>query len=120
MEKLGSWYWGVGPLYILLFSILVPRTKNVGVTQTNEKKKYKPKVVVFNWNDYITNFMGHNLIIIVVQKNKFKGFYGIDMDVIHLFVSFEHRCHVHCLNTTIICLFVLFKHNCMFICGIYT
>jgi hypothetical protein len=39
MEKLGSWYWGVDPLYILFFSTLVPRTKNVGVTQTNERTK---------------------------------------------------------------------------------
>jgi hypothetical protein len=29
----------MGPLYILLSSTLVPRTKNVGVTQTNEKIK---------------------------------------------------------------------------------
>jgi hypothetical protein len=60
--------------------------------------------------------MGHNLIIIVVQNLIFKGLYGIDTDVIHLFVLFEHF-----LNITIICLFVLFKHNCcMFICVIYT
>jgi hypothetical protein len=39
MEKLGSWYQGMGPLYILLSLTLVPRTKNVGVTQTNEKTK---------------------------------------------------------------------------------
>jgi hypothetical protein len=38
--------------------------------------------------------------------------YGIDMDVIHLFVLFEHRCHVHCLDMNVICLFVLFKHEC--------
>jgi len=37
MGKLGSWYRGLGPLYILFFSTLVPRMKNVGITQTNEK-----------------------------------------------------------------------------------
>jgi hypothetical protein len=34
------------------------------------------------------------------------------MDVIHLFVLFEHWCHVHYLNTDVICMFVLFKHEC--------
>jgi len=52
--------------------------------------------------------MGHNLIIIVMQKKNFEGFYGIDTDIIHQFVLFEHQCHVHCLNISIICLFVLF------------
>jgi hypothetical protein len=33
----------MGPLYILLLSTLIRRTKNVGATQTNGKKKYKPK-----------------------------------------------------------------------------
>ncbi len=107
MEKLGSWYWGMGPLYILLFSTLIPRTKNVGATQTNGKKKsINLKIVVANWDDYITNFMGHNLIIIVVQNLFFKGSDGVNTYVIHLFVLFEHRYHVHCLNITITCLFV--------------
>jgi hypothetical protein len=34
------------------------------------------------------------------------------MDVIHLFVLFKHRCHVHCLDTNVIRLFILFKHGC--------
>jgi hypothetical protein len=33
------------------------------------------------------------------------------MNVIHLFVLFEHRCHVHYLNTNIVCLFMLFTHE---------
>jgi len=60
----------------------------------------------------ITNFMGHDLTIIVVQNLFFIGSYGIDMDVIHLLVLFEHQCHVHCLYTNVICMFVLFRHNC--------
>jgi hypothetical protein len=43
------------------------------------------------------------------------------MDVIHLFILFEHQCHAHCLNKNVICLFVLFKHECcVFIRVIYT
>ncbi len=38
--------------------------------------------------------------------------YGTNMNVIHLFVLFEHRYHAHCLYTNVICLFVLFKHKC--------
>jgi hypothetical protein len=39
----------MGPLYILLFSTLIPRTKNVGATQTNGKKKsINLKIVVAN------------------------------------------------------------------------
>jgi len=39
----------------------------------------------------ITNFMGHDLVIIVMQFFFHKmGSYGIGMDVIHLFVLFEH------------------------------
>jgi hypothetical protein len=69
----------------------------------------------------ITNFMGHDLTIIVVQKLFFIGLYGIDMDVIHLLVLFELKCHVHYLDTNVICLFVLFRHNCcMSICVVYT
>jgi len=43
---------------------------------------------------YITNFMGHNLTIIVVKNILFKGSYGINTNVIHLLVSFEHRINV--------------------------
>jgi hypothetical protein len=65
--------------------------------------------------------MGHNLAIIVMRNLFFIGSYGIDMDVIHLFVLFEHRCHVHRLDTNVICLFVLFKHECcVFIRIVYT
>jgi hypothetical protein len=56
--------------------------------------------------------MGRDLARIVVRNLFFIGLYGIDMDFIHLFVLFEHRCHVHCLNTNVICLFVLFKLEC--------
>jgi hypothetical protein len=70
---------------------------------------------------YITNFMGHNLAIIVVQNLLFIGSYGIDTNVIHLLVLFEHWCRLHCLNTNIMCLFVLFKYKCcMSICFVYT
>jgi hypothetical protein len=56
--------------------------------------------------------MGHDLTIIVVLNLLFIGLYGIDMDVIHLLVMFEHQCCVHYLDTNVICLFVLFKHKC--------
>ncbi len=73
------------------------------------------------WYNNITNFMDHDLAIIVMWNSFFISSHGIDMDVIHLFVLFEHRCHVHCLNTNVICLFVLFKHECcMFICVVNT
>ncbi len=62
--------------------------------------------------NYITNFMGHNLIIIVVRNLFFISLYGIDTYVIHLLVLFEHRCCVHYLDTNVICLFVLFRHKC--------
>jgi len=65
--------------------------------------------------------MGHDLTIIVVQNLLFIGSYGIDTNVIHLFVLFEYQCHVHYLGTNVICLFVLFKHKyCMSICVGYT
>jgi len=50
----------------------------------------------------ITNFMGHDLTIIVVRNLLFISLYGIDTNVIHLFVLFELQCHVHCLNTNVI------------------
>ncbi len=56
--------------------------------------------------------MGHDLAIIIVWNFLFIGSYGTDMDVIHLFVLFEHQCCVHCLNINVICLFVLFRHEC--------
>jgi len=60
----------------------------------------------------ITNIMGHDLAIIVVWNFLFIGSYGIDTDVIHLLVLFEHQCCVHCLNMNVICLFILFRHEC--------
>ncbi len=51
----------------------------------------------------------------------FIGSYRIYMDVIHLFILFEHWCHMHYLNMNAICLFILFKHKCcMFIHVVYT
>jgi hypothetical protein len=38
----------------------------------------------------ITNFMGHDLAIIVMQILFFISLYGIDMHVIHLLVMLEH------------------------------
>jgi hypothetical protein len=68
----------------------------------------------------IINFMGHNLIIIVVQNLLFISSYGIDIDVIHLLVLFEQQCYAHCLNTNVICLIVLFRHEyCVFIWVVY-
>jgi hypothetical protein len=65
--------------------------------------------------------MGHDLAIIVVQNLFFIGSYGTNMDVIHLLMLFEHKYHVHYLNTNVICLFVSFKHGCyMFIDVVYT
>jgi len=70
---------------------------------------------------YITNFMGHNLPIIVLQNIFFIGSYGINTNVIHLLILFEYWYHSHCLNTNIMCLFILFKYKCyMFICFVYT
>jgi hypothetical protein len=70
---------------------------------------------------YITDLMGHNLAIIIVQNLLFIGLYGIDMDVIHLLVLFEHQCCAHCLDMNVIWLSILFKHGCcMSIHVIYT
>jgi hypothetical protein len=70
---------------------------------------------------YITNLMGHDLVIIVVRNLFFIGSYGINMDVIHLFVLFELWYHVYFLDTNVICLFVSFKHKCcMSIHVVYT
>jgi hypothetical protein len=69
----------------------------------------------------ITNFMGHNLVIIVMQNLFFIGLYRIDTYIIHLFVLFEHQCCVHCLDIDVICLFLLFRHKCyMCIHVVYT
>jgi len=74
-----------------------------------------------NVHMHITNFMGHNLIIIVVWNLFFISLYGIDMNVIHLFVLIEPQCCAHYLNTNVICLFILFKHKCcMSIHVVYT
>jgi hypothetical protein len=56
-----------------------------------------------------------------VRNVFFIGSYGINIDVIHLLVLFEHWYHVHCLDTNVICLFISFKHGCcMSICFVYT
>jgi hypothetical protein len=70
---------------------------------------------------YITNFMGHDLTIIVVWNMFSIGSYGIYINVIHLFILFEHQCCMHYLNMNVICVFILFKPKCyMFICVVYT
>jgi len=75
----------------------------------------------FNGSTCITNFISHNLVIIVVQNMFFIGSYGINTNVIHLFVLFKHWCCAHCLDMSVICMFISFKHGCtMFICGVYT
>jgi hypothetical protein len=65
----------------------------------------------YNKLNIIINSMGHNLAIIVVQNLLFISSYGINTDVIHLLVLFEHQCHVHCLDMNVVCLFVLFTHE---------
>jgi hypothetical protein len=60
----------------------------------------------------ITNFMGHDLTIIVVWNLFLACSYGTHMNIIHLLVLFEHRYCAHCLYTNVICVFVLFKHKC--------
>jgi hypothetical protein len=80
----------------------------------------KTKLMVLTQMKTTTNFMGHDLTIIVVRNLFFISSYEIDMNVIHLFLLFEHWCCVHCLNTNVICPFVLFKHECsVFICIVY-
>ncbi len=65
--------------------------------------------------------MGDNLPLIVMQNLLFIGSYGIDTNVIHPLMLFEHRCCVNCLNMNVICIFVLFRHGCcMFIHVVYT
>jgi hypothetical protein len=68
---------------------------------------------------FVTNFMGHDLIVIVVQNLFIIASYGINTNVIHLL--FEHQCYVHYLNTNVIWLWIiLFKHKCcMSICVVY-
>jgi hypothetical protein len=46
-----------------------------------------------------------------MQNLLFINSYGINMDVIHLFIMFEHQYHMHCLDTNVVCLFVLFTHE---------
>jgi hypothetical protein len=66
--------------------------------------------------------MDHDLAIIVLQNLFFISSYGIEINIIHLLVLFEHQCRVQCLNTNVICcsyyfitdvvcLFVLFTHE---------
>jgi len=46
---------------------------------------------VLSWEPtYITNLIGHDLTIIVVRNLLFISSCGINMDVIHLLVLFEH------------------------------
>jgi hypothetical protein len=61
------------------------------------------------------------MAIIVVQNLFLIGLCGVDTNVIHLFVLFEHQCCAYCLNTNVIrililnmdvvCLFMLFTHR---------
>ncbi len=56
--------------------------------------------------------MGHDLAVIVVRNLLFIGSYGIDMNIIHLLMLFEHQCCANCFNTNVICIFILFRHGC--------
>jgi len=51
------------------------------------------------WQPCITNFMGHNLAIIVMWNLLFIGSYGIDTNLICLFLFFKHRC---CLSICVV------------------
>jgi len=73
--------------------------------------KLSPQALV-QLHRFTTNFMGHDLAIIVVQNLLFISLYEIDMKVIHLLIMLEHWCCVHCLDTNVICMFVLFRHEC--------
>jgi len=68
----------------------------------------------------ITNFMGHDLAIIIMQIYFLISLYGINTNVIHLFVLFEHQCRVHCLDTNVICMFVLFRYICCCLFMLFT
>jgi hypothetical protein len=61
--------------------------------------------------------MGHDLTIIFMQNLVFIGSYGIDLNIVHIFVFFEHRCHSHCLtpNSVPICIvytWMLYVYSC--------
>jgi hypothetical protein len=65
--------------------------------------------------------MGHNLTIIDMRNLFFISSYGIDTDINHLFILFEHRSCAHCLDTNVKCLLILFRHRCyMSIHDVYT
>jgi hypothetical protein len=104
--------------FVVLFQLDIPFWyPNREWTQCPFESWYK-KYMISNMNNnedlghYITNFMGHDLAIIVMQNLFSISSYGIDTNVIHLLALFEHQCHVHCLNINVICVFVLFKHKC--------
>jgi hypothetical protein len=42
------------------------------------------------YKNIITNFMDHDLAIIVMRNLFFIGLYGIDINVFHLSILFEH------------------------------
>jgi hypothetical protein len=76
---------------------------------------------IVNFFLIITNFMGHDLTIIVVWNLFFISSYGINTNVNQLFILFEHWYCAHCLDTNVKCLFVLFRHGCcIFIHDVYT
>jgi hypothetical protein len=63
----------------------------------------------------ITNLISHLWNLFFISS------YGINMNVIHLLVLFEHWCHEHYLDTNVICSFILFRHRCYVpICVVYT
>jgi len=67
---------------------------------------------MFALGTIIINFMGQNLVVIVMRNLFFISLYEINTYVNHLFVMFEHRFRVHYLNMNVIYLFILFKHGC--------
>ncbi len=73
------------------------RTNMLELHKSMKKQKYKPKSCSAQLRWLHNKLHGHHLIIIVMQIYFFKGSYGIDMDVIHLFVFFQHWYNVHCL-----------------------
>jgi hypothetical protein len=71
-------------------------------------------VCIVEWINNITNFIGHNLAIIVVRNLFFIGSYGIymSMSFIYLYyLNIDVKCTLFKHN--IICLFMLIRHkNC--------
>jgi hypothetical protein len=99
--------------WMTIHNTICPIMKYLKMSSINHHTRKKTILQLKNccYHHFITNFIHHDLAIIVVQNLLFIGLYGMDTDAIHLLVMFEHWCRVHCLDTKVICLFILFKHE---------